>query len=192
MVVALLGASCDGDDADEAVGTDIGADRPTTTVPESTTTAPPATTTTTAAPTPEEEILAAYAGYWDAVIEAFNPPEVRPEFPALSQFATGEVLVGIVESAEELKAQGSVTRLPDNGQYVHRAEVVSIESDTATVRDCNIDDVVVESASTGEIINDGVSTRLYISMLVREDEQWKVAVLRRERGWEGVAGCALE
>ncbi len=50
-----------------------------------------------------------------------------------------------MESAEKLKAQGSVTRLPDNGQYVHRAEVVSIESDTATVRDCNIDDVVVES-----------------------------------------------
>ncbi|CAN5842398.1 hypothetical protein BH23ACT1_BH23ACT1_09900 [soil metagenome] len=56
------------------------------------------------------------------------------------------------------------------------------------MRDCNIDDVVVESASTGEIINDGVSTRLYISMLVREDEQWKVAVLRREMGWERSGG----
>ncbi len=47
-------------------------------------------------------------------------------------------------------------------------------------------------ASIGEIINDGVSTRLYISTLVREDEQWKVAVLRREMGWEGVAGCVHE
>jgi hypothetical protein len=74
VVVALLGASCDGDDADEAVGTDIGADRPTTTVPETTTTAPPATTTTTAAPTPDEEILAAHAGYWVAVDEAFRFP----------------------------------------------------------------------------------------------------------------------
>ncbi|MBA3955987.1 MAG: hypothetical protein H0X58_04915, partial [Acidimicrobiia bacterium] len=96
MVVALLGASCDGDDADEAVGTDIGADRPTTTVPETTTTAPPATTTappatttTMAAPTPEEEILAAYAGYWAAVDEAFSLPQVQPDLPALSRYATG-------------------------------------------------------------------------------------------------------
>ncbi len=159
---------------------------------EQTTTAPPETTTTTVAPTPEEEVLAAYQAYWAAVDEAFGPPQVRPDLPALRQYATGEVLAGIVRRAEEVKGRDSVARLRENGQYVHRAEVLSVDSDTATVRDCNINDVVVENATTGEVIDDGVSTRLYISMLVRETGQWKVATLDRETGWEGVAGCALE
>lgn len=174
-----------------ATGAGAGADSSTASVVETTTTAPPATTTTVA-PTPEEEVLAAYHGYWAAVIEALNPPQVRPDLPALRERATGEVLVGIVKKAEEIRADSEVTRLPENSQYVHRAEVVALDEETATVRDCNIDDVVVESADTGEVVDDAVSTRLYISMLVREDGQWKVAVLNQEGFWEGVTGCASE
>lgn len=193
VVVALLGASCGGDDAGEAVGTDIGTDQTSTTVPETTTTtAPPATTTTTAAPTPEEEVLAAYAAYWNAVDEAFAPPQVRPESPALRQYATGQLLPEILKSAEDAVAENVVARIPEGALYSHRAEVVSIDEDTATVRDCNINDEVIEVAGTGETVDDGVSTRLYIGMLVREGGQWKVAVLDRVEGWEGVAGCALE
>jgi hypothetical protein len=117
---ALLGASCDGDDADETVGTDIGADRPTTTVPESTTTAPPATTTTTAAPTPEEEILAAHAGYWAVVDEAFSLPQVQPDLPALSRYATGEALERVRQSADEtLQANEAYRRaaIPRRGAW---------------------------------------------------------------------------
>lgn len=192
VVVAMLGVSCDGDDSDEAVGTDIGAEQPTTTVAETTTTAPPETTTTTAAPTPEEEVLAAYAAYWNAVDEAFAPPQVRPDSPALRQYATGQLLPEILKSAEDAKADNVVARIPEGALYSHRAEVVSIDEETATVRDCNINDEVIEVAGTGEIIDDGVSTSLYIGMLVREDGQWKVAVLDQVEAWEGVAGCALE
>ena len=188
LAFALLSASCDGGDDGEAIG---GGDQSPSTVIESTTAAP-SETTTTAAPTPEEEVLAAYLGYWAAVDQAFGPPEANPEAPALRQYATGEVLPGIVTSAEKLKAEGSVARLLPDGQYVHQAEVVSLDGETATVRDCNIDDLVLEDASTGEIIDDGISTRLYVSTLVREDGQWKVAVLNQEMKWEGVAGCAVE
>jgi hypothetical protein len=126
------------------------------------------------------------------VDEAFGPPQVQPELPALRQHATGEVLDGIVQRAEELRADDGILRIPEGARYVHRAVVVSIDGDTATVRDCNIDDRVEENASTGEVVDDGVSTRLYISMLVSEDGQWKVATLNRELTWEGAAGCAVE
>ncbi len=192
VVVALLGASCDGDDADEAVGTDIGADRPTTTVPETTTTAPPATTTTTAAPTPEEEILAAHAGYWAAVDEAFSLPQVQPDLPALSRYATGEALERVRQSADETLQANEAYRVPEGGLYEHRAQVVSAEGTTATVRDCNIDDTVVVDTDSGDVVDDAVSTRLYISMLMQEGGQWKVALVNRESTWDGVAGCALE
>lgn len=48
------------------------------------------------------------------------------------------------------------------------------------------------NATTGEVIDDRISTRLHIGMLVQEGGQWKVAVLNQEGAWEGVAGCALE
>ena len=190
VIVVLLGAACDSGDDGTAGGAQLDADPTTITTEGAATTL--SETTTTATPTPEEEVLAAYQGYWAAVDEAFAPPEVRPDAPALRQYATGDVLPGIVKSAEDAKAENTVVRIPEGALYSHRAEVVSIEGDTATVRDCNINDEVIEVAGTGEVVDDGVSTRLYVAMLVREEGQWKVAVLDRADGWEGVAGCALE
>ena len=186
VAAALVLGACGGDDDQSA------ADLTTSTTAEETTTTAPPETTTTAAPTPEEQMLAAYQSYWAAVDEAFAPPRVRPELPALRQYATGEVLPGIIRRAEEAKADGVVIQIPEGAQYSHQAEVVSIEGDTATVRDCNVDDTVEVDATTGEVIDDRISTRLYIGMLVREGGQWKVAVLNQEDAWEGVAGCAIE
>ncbi len=188
VVVALLGVACDNGEDGEALGAGSDADGTTTTVPETATTLP--VTTTTAAPTPEEEVLAAYQGYWDAVDDAFGPPEVDPESPGLRRFATGEVLPGIIDSAEEVKAENAYVRTPEDS--THESEVVSLEESTATVRDCTVDDAVLERVGTGEILDDAVSTREYIAMLVLEDGQWKVAVLTEANTWEGVAGCAIE
>ena len=188
VIIVLLGAACDSGDDGGAVGAGADADR-TTTASETTTTTLPETTTT-AAPTPEEEVLAAYQGYWDAVDEAFGPPEVNPESPGLRAFATGEVLTGIIDSAEEVKAENAFVRTPENS--AHESEVVSMEESTATVRDCTVDDAVLERVGTGEILDDAVSTRQYIAMLVLEDGRWKVAVLNEANTWEGVAGCAVE
>lgn len=173
-------------------GGENAADLTTSTTAQQTTTTAPPETTTTAAPTPQEEVLAAYHAYWAAVDEAFAPPQVRPELPALRQYAAGEVLPGIVQRAQEAKADGVLIQIPEGARYSHQAEVVSIEGDTATVRDCNVDDTVEVNATTGEVIDDRISTRLSIGLLTREGGQWKVAVLNQEGAWEGVAGCALE
>jgi hypothetical protein len=145
-----------------------------------------------AAPTPEEEILAAHAGYWAAVDEAFSLPQVQPDLSALSRYATGEALKRVRQSADETLQANEAYRVPGGGLYEHRAQVVSAEGTTATVRDCNIDDTVVVDTDTGDVVDDAVSTRLYISMLVQEGGQWKVALVNRESTWDGVAGCALE
>jgi hypothetical protein len=193
LAVALFLVACgsEGDDGGAIAGGGPGATSSTveTTVVTTTTTVP--ATTTTAAPTPEEEALAAYQNYWRAVDEAFSPPRAQPDLPALRQFATGEVL-DIVGQVELAVSEDFVFRIPDGGQYVHRAEVLAVDGDTATIRDCTIDDTVKEVASTGEVLDDAVSTRLYIAMMVREGGQWKLGVLNQETTWEGVDGCALE
>lgn len=191
VVMALLGVTCDRGGDGEAVGAGPDAEMITTTTARPTTTTLPVTTNT-AAPTPEEDVLAAYLDYWDAVDEAFSLPQVDPDSAALSQYATGEALDRVRQNADDALQASEAYRIPEGGLYEHRAVVVFLEEDSATVRDCNIDDTVAVDTSSGEVVDDAVSTRLYISMLVQEAGQWKVAAVNRESSLEGVAGCALE
>lgn len=138
----------------------------------------------------EEAVLNAYQGYWDAIIEANSPPD--PTHPALKRYATGEAYESVFEAAQTNRVANRALRLPEDARYEHRAEVVSIEGDTATVRDCSIDDLLVVNTETGEVVNDEVVTRLSTGTLVRENGTWKVADSEVERTWEGVAGCAVE
>lgn len=186
VAAALALGACGGDDDQSA------ADLTTSTTAEETTTTAPPETTTTAALTPEEEVLAAYAAHWKAVRDAFAPPVPNPDLTALREHTTGEVLRYAIENAEKAVQDNEAYVVPDNDASNHRVEVLSIDGDTATVRDCTIDETVVINTASGEVIDDAVSTRLYISMLVRENGSWKTSVLRREADWEGVAGCALE
>ena len=191
VIIVLLGAACDSGGDGAAVGAGSGADRTTTTAPQTT----PTTlteTTTTPAPTPEEEVLAAYAGYWEAVDDVFDPPVVTPDLPALPMHATGEVLEGVITNAERTRDRNEVYRVPENGLYSHQATILSIEESTATVRDCNVDDTVMVDAVSGDVLDDAVVTKLYIATLVNEEGQWKVASLTKESQADGVAGCALE
>lgn len=183
MGLAACGSS---DDEQNAAG-----ETTSTTVEETTSTAPPETTTTVA-PTPEEELLAAYAAHWRAVRDAFDPPVAEPDLPALRRYTTGEVLRYAIENAEKAVQDNEAYVVPDDDASNHRVEVLSIDGGTATVRDCTVDKTVVINTVSGEVVDDAVSTRLYIGMLVKEDGEWKTAVLRREADWEGVAGCALE
>jgi hypothetical protein len=136
----------------------------------------------------EQAVLAAYQGYWQALLAANNPPD---EFhPALRQYATGAALESVVNAARANRAARQAVRLPPDSVYAHRAEVVSIQGDTATVRDCAIDDGVVVNLDNGAVVNDEVMTRLATADLVREQGTWKVSYTKVEQTWKGVAGCA--
>ena len=191
-VLALTGLGCESGNGDDVPLDAAPGSTTTTTASTTTSTVAQVTTTTTAPPTPEEEVLVAYLNYWKAVDAAFDPSEAEPDLPALRQYATGEALAGITASARTSLEQNRARRIPENGRYVHRAEVLAVDGETATVRDCTIDDTVIIDTITGAVLDDAVSTRLYISTMVREAGQWKLAQQNREMGWEGEAGCALE
>jgi hypothetical protein len=66
----------------------------------------------------------------------------------------------VFEAAQANRVSGEALRLPPNSISEHRAEVISIEGDQATVRDCAIDDGLVVKLDTGEVLDDDVLTTL--------------------------------
>lgn len=184
-VVVVLGACSGNGEGPTTSGT-------TATTPVTSTTADTTTTSTQATIAPAEEadqaVLEAYQGYFDAILAANDPPD---QFhPALRQFATGEAFQSVFEAAQGNRLAERALRLPENPRTEHRAEVISIEGEQATVRDCAVDDGLVVSIETGEVLNDEVTTRLVTGTLVMDEGQWKVSNTSVEQSWEGVAGCA--
>lgn len=189
LVIVVLGA-CSGS-GEGPTTSDTTATAPVTpTTADRTTTSTEATTTTAPANEAEQAVLDAYKGYFDAILAANDPPD---QFhPALRQYATGEAFQSVFEAAQGNRLAGRALRLPESSRTEHRAEIVSIEGEQATVRDCAIDDVLVVNIGTGEVVNDEVATQLRTATLVREEGSWKVSFTKLEQRWEGIAGCALE
>jgi len=181
VMILLFTGACNGDDRSAQPATTTTTRRPITTEPP--------TTTTSLVDGGEREVLAAYQGYFDAILAANNPPD---QFhPALGQYATGEAFKSVFEAAQANRLAGRALRLPENSKTEHRTKVVSIEDGKATVQDCSIDDGLVVKLDSGEVLNDTVKTRLVTSTLVQENGTWKVSTSRVEESWEGVAGCAV-
>jgi ABC-type transport system substrate-binding protein len=156
--------------------------------------AEPTTTSTTEASTTttvgrEQEVLDAYLESWEAYDVASDPAD--PTHPALAETSTGPALQQAVESLEAFRISGRVGRTPENSIAEHRAEVVWLLGDEATVRDCSIDDGLVVIEATGEVVNDVVSTVLFEGSMAVEDGRWKLRSLKVVETWDGVAGCAL-
>lgn len=155
-----------------------------------TTTTTEATTTTVSVDATEQAVLAAYDGYFDAILKANDPPDQSS--PVLREYATGEAFQSVFEAAQANRLAGRSLRLPEGSVTEHRAEVISIEGGEATVRDCAVDDVLVVRTDTGEVLNDAVATQLRTATLIQEEGSWKVSFTELEERWEGIAGCALE
>lgn len=181
VVMAMLAAGCGGSGGPAASG-ELPAPPPSTTgkaVPRMTSRAET-----------EQAVLDAYLAHWDAWEGATNPAD--PEFPGLMETQTGPALQAAVDQIVAWKASGRVAYDPENSISETRAEVVSVDSAEAVVRDCNVDDGLVVIAATGEVVNDRVQTLLFEAHMVIEDGRWKLSSLLIEDEWEGVAGCAVE
>lgn len=186
LALALTGCQTEGGDTalpTAELGPTVPASPPT---PEA-----PAPSPTAAAPDPAaEEVLAAYRGYWDAFLEANDPPDETSL--ALQTYATGEAYEAVFDATQTNRLGGRAVRLPEGSVSRREVEVVSLEGDGASVRDCAVDDAVVVDLDSGEVLDDDVVTRLATGELVREAGGWKVSFTRVEQTWEGVAGCAVE
>ena len=181
VAVAIALAGCGGSGEPAAVSE----------VPTPSTTASTVPTSTTLSRAEiEQAVLAAYLDGWAAYAAANDPAD--PTFPGLEATMTGPALAKAVDSVAAFQASGRVGRFPEDSIAEHRAEVVSVSGDRATVRDCSIDDGQIVIAATGEVVNDVVATHLFEASMVRDGDRWKVESLNLADRWEGVAGCATE
>lgn len=156
---------------------------------------PPSSPSAPSAPPPvteeseEAAVLAAYQSYWDTYFRANQDPP-QATYEDLERVAAGAALETVRSSTFSYRETGRVFRRPEPSVVEHRAEVIEVAGDTATVRDCYIDDAWIETVATGERANEGVGTQLSIAQMVRGGGAWKVSTLTVEESWEGVAGCA--
>lgn len=141
------------------------------TTTSTTTSEPPATPASS-----DQEVLDAYIAFWnDGYLEAADPMD--PTNPALAAHATGEQLETLERAFLARQTSGEVIR----GTLDLQPRVVSVVGETATVRDCYLDDTGVFDAATGERRDTATGVRhLITATLIVEDDTWKVSDLQQE------------
>jgi hypothetical protein len=161
IVAIVLLAACTNDDGD-------GDAAPAAT---STTTTLATTTTTTA----EQGVLGAYESFWAGYLQAADP--MNPEHPVLTEVATGEQLRQLRSAFLARLSAGEVIR----GEVDTAPEVVEVNGDSATVRDCYLDRTGIYDAESGERKDTESGVRHLVTVqLVQESSRWKVAGITRE------------
>lgn len=137
------------------------------------TTSSDATSTTVAA---DQEVLEAYVAFWnDGYLVAADPMD--PTHPALAAHTTGEQLETLERAFLARQTSGEVIR----GTLDLAPRVVSVVGETATVRDCYLDNTGIYDAATGERHDTATGVRhLITATLVLEDGSWKVSDLNQE------------
>lgn len=143
----------------------------------STTSAPAATTdVTTTTLGDDQEVLDAYVAFWnDGYLEAADPMD--PTNPALAAHSTGSQLETLERAFLARQTNGEVIR----GTLDLQPRVVSVVGETATVRDCYLDETGIYDEATGERRDAATGVRhLITATLVVEDETWKVSNLDQE------------
>ena len=185
LAVAVLAASCSGDN--EAT------DQTSTTV-ERTTTSSSSTTSTTVDPAAqtEAEVVAAYEAASEAFLVAAAIPD--PDLPALAATHADPMLNQRRGVLTQLKFEGRVIRVPEPS--VGRIDVESFElrdPDTAVLVVCIVDDGERYDAASGELLTDGQpGTSRFEAALHRVGRRWVLAEQLLQEEWPGVAGCATE
>jgi hypothetical protein len=137
----------------------------------------------------QQEIIDRYVAYWKARFAA-NTGTPNPHDPALTEFATGAQLDGVIaETQANLDAGRAFKDRPDPRNF-RRVTVVSVSGDEAVVQECFVDDGLVIQRDTGAVINDTIATQNVRGELRRVDGEWRVSGSSLVQRWEGVGGCA--
>lgn len=141
--------------------------------------APPPTAVASPSPPPdptpvpdvESEILTAYAGFIQAVIDSGNPPD--PDHPDLLRYSTGQVLENFQRGRTEQRAMGWRVE----GELLSSPLSVSYDGERAVVEDCILDMLAV-IAGNGDVVSEVSSEhRFFEVVLVRGDSGWTASEL---------------
>jgi hypothetical protein len=124
----------------------------------------------------DQQVLDAYVSFWnDGYLAAADPMD--PTSPALAAHSTGEQLETLQRAFLARQTNGEVIR----GSLDLQPRVVSVVGDTATVRDCYLDNTGVFDVATGERHDTATGVRhLITATLIVEDDTWKVSDLQQE------------
>lgn len=190
IAVTLTVAACSKDDNRGGSSTSELRRSTTSTSSVSSSSTSVASPTTTQIDVDKQAVLAAYEGYFKAILAANDPP--NQFHPDLRRYATGAAFESVFRAAQANRLAGHALRLPAGSKTAHRGVVESIDRGAATVRDCAVDDVTVVDLASGKVLNSTVATQLRLVHLLREGTTWRVDFTRLEQRWEGVSGCALE
>jgi len=179
MPLLLVTAACASDPPAPPPAASAVTDPPTTTTTE------PATTTTAAPKTVEDEVAAAYLTAEDAFFAAFADP--ADDSIQLSDYWTGAELKQLEDRLEEVRQQGHMADPASKAPAVSVVRV-TVTGSTASLSSCVIDPTIVIDRSTGDVVNDRISSTLYLSALTL-DGSWRVSEVALVDRWNDGGGC---
>jgi hypothetical protein len=146
---------------------------------------PPPRSTTTTTLSPEAEVEAAYLAYWNMVDRLVADPD--PENPQIGEMAVDPARQRLIDSLSGFQSAGHVARSGD--LYAHVVTDVAVNGDTATLRDCAVDDSSLVEADSGEVVEQEVVTTSVEAVLIREGSAWLLKELNPIESWEGAVPC---
>ena len=120
-------------------------------------------------------MLDGYRAFWDAYVAAADPMD--PLSTRLAEHATGTELETVRKAFVARRSGGEVIR----GAFDLAPRVVSVVGQSATVRDCYLDNTGVYDAGTGTRKDTATGVRhLITASLVLDGSAWKVSDLKKE------------
>jgi hypothetical protein len=125
-------------------------------------------------PGPRQEVMAAYAGYWQAGDEALNAGNARQARRILAQYAPAAALPGLIAALRQDWARHAVSY----GSPVLHVLSVKIRGRRATVHDCvDLSQAGLRNARTGRVFprSFGSPRADYYASLVRPGRRWLVS-----------------
>ncbi len=145
---------------------------------------PPSSSPTTTSP--EAEVESAYLAYWDMVAEVTSAPD--PESPAIAEHSVDPARSELLTSVREFQAAGEAVHIGED--YGHAVSEVAIDGETATLRDCAVDDAAVVDVESGEVARQSTTTSLLDVTLVRQQGEWRVSTVSSTQNWDGATTCS--
>ncbi len=120
-----------------------------------------------------QQVMAAYAGYWQASDEALNSGSARRASQILARYAPAAALPGLIAALRQDWARHAVT----DGVAVLHVISVKIRGGRATVHDCvDLSHAGLRSERTGRVFphSFGSPRANYYASLVRQGGRWLV------------------
>lgn len=134
----------------------------------------PAARTAGHSPGPRQQVIAAYAGYWQATSEAVNSGDARRARRILAGYAPAAAIPGLIAVLRRDWARHAV----DDGNPVLHILSVTVGTDSATVHDCaDLSHAGLKDARTGRPFprSFGSPRANYYASLVRYGGRWLVS-----------------